>query len=179
MGPLSRRLQSAKYLATMKVLLLSGLLLSIVGALPQEIPPLAISQDYIAVENDTPENNDVLEPQYQERQTAWSKPCAIIYQHKDFEGSSIEVGETAELNLKWDDLKSDSSMIVITEVKKLKSWNDIVSSAKVHKGCTLKLFKDLGKKELLYTLEKDANISGRDNDKVSSLSCTCVKAILQ
>merc|ERR1719510_2224602 len=60
--------------STMKVLLLSGLYLSIVGALPQGIAPLAISREGIAPlpslpsqEDISPQNPDLLEPQYQER----------------------------------------------------------------------------------------------------------------
>merc|ERR1711974_223783 len=63
MGPHSRRFQMTKDFSTMKVLLLSGLCLSIVGALPQGIVPRAISPEDIS-----PQNPDLLEPQYQERQ---------------------------------------------------------------------------------------------------------------
>merc|ERR1712066_1206086 len=56
MGPLSRRLQTTKDFTMMKVLLLSGLFLSIVGALPQGIAPLEISPEDVA-----PQNPDLLE----------------------------------------------------------------------------------------------------------------------
>ena len=63
------------------------------------------------------------------------------------------VGETSQLNL-------------INE-------NDQTSSVKVRPGCTLKLFEHINKEGLLVTLKTDVSALSH-NDKVSSLSCTCL-----
>ena len=52
-------------------------------------------------------------------------------------------------------------------------WNDKVSSVKVTKGCTLKLFQNYDKDNLLITLSNDVDFLEAHNDQVSSLSCTC------
>merc|ERR1711981_499613 len=59
MGTDSRKLQTTKDFNAMWVLLLFGLSLTIVGALPQGISP----------EDFAPQNPDLIEPQYQERQS--------------------------------------------------------------------------------------------------------------
>merc|ERR1712048_1549261 len=75
MGPLSRRLQATKDFTTMKILLFFGLLISISGALSQEMAvPLEISQDDILREDDSAQP---LELPYQERITEPYGPAML------------------------------------------------------------------------------------------------------
>jgi len=79
--------------------------------------------------------------------------CAKYYEHSDYNGWEKVAGETSQLNL-------------INE-------NDQISSVKVQPGCTLKLFEHINKEGLLVTLTTDVSALSH-NDKVSSLSCTCL-----
>ena len=58
-------------------------------------------------------------------------------------------------------------------------WNDKASSVKVTKGCTLKLYQNANKGNLLYNLSNDDEFLSEYNDRVTSLSCTCSKGKFQ
>ena len=62
-----------------------------------------------------------------------SDRCAIVYEDRNFDGSSLEVKETGEFNLPPE-------------------WDDEVSSVKVTEGCILRLYRDTSRDNLLYTL---------------------------
>ena len=79
--------------------------------------------------------------------------CSKVYEHDDFNGWEIAVGETTQLDLTGNE-------------------EDELTSVRVRPGCTLNLFENLYNEGLLGSLTSDVSLVNY-NDKVSSLSCTC------
>ena len=80
--------------------------------------------------------------------------CAKYYQGHNYGGWEIVVGETSQLDL-------------------TKHRNNDISSFRVNAGCTLRLFDYYKNIWLLGTWTNDVSSLQANNDKVSSLSCTC------
>lgn len=83
-----------------------------------------------------------------------SKWCARLYEHRNYKGWTQEIIEQGH-------------------VKILSDRNDELSSVKVKNGCTLRLYKNHGKDELMDIVTKHKSFLNNYNDQISSLSCYC------
>ena len=84
----------------------------------------------------------------------FSEWCARLFQHADYKGWTQEIHEEHHVEISSD-------------------RNDELSAVKVKDGCTLKLYRHYGKKELVYIATKHNSFLKNDNDMISSLSCHC------
>ena len=84
--------------------------------------------------------------------------CARLYDDGKWNGTSIALGETKSFNI---------------------YLNDQVSSVNVSRGCTLELYQDFNKNDLLGTFTEDIDFSDDStiNNKASSASCSCIGKI--
>jgi hypothetical protein len=87
---------------------------------------------------------------------AAAQECAVIYEHKDFGGSSRAVAAGEAVAWIGDD------------------WNDQMSSARVSAGCTLVVYEHANFKGASEKYRKDKKWVGDAwNDQVSGYRCTC------
>ena len=56
--------------------------------------------------------------------------------------------------------------------------NDAVTSVKVRDGCTFKAYKHIEKGDLLETITKDESFLKKNNDEISTFSCTCMSKLI-
>ena len=77
--------------------------------------------------------------------------CARLYQHDDYNG--------------WEQWVSVTNYGTPTK-------NDAVTSIRVRDGCTFKAYRHTNKEDLLETLTSDVSLL-KDNDEISSFSCSC------
>lgn len=87
---------------------------------------------------------------------ARAKPCAILYQHRDYRGDRKRVRRGARVRYIGD------------------LWNDEVSSAKVRSGCVLNVYEHRDYRGDHKTLRGRVPFVGRRwNDRISSYTCSC------